>query len=69
MSRFWMHETKCPAYLKTIGKSKAFATTLGDTELEDDSNDNDDDGILDAFTATVDPTDGVSETIDDEEGL
>ena len=31
-------------YLKTIGKSKALATTLSNTEPEDDSN-NEDDGI------------------------
>ena len=60
---------KCPTYLKTIGKSKALATTLSDAELEDDSNDNDDEGILNAFTATVDPTDGGSETVDDKEDL
>ena len=51
---------KCPTYLKSIGKSKAFAATLSDTELEDDSN-NEDDGILNAFTATVNPTDGIVE--------
>ena len=28
---------ECPTYLKTIGKSKALAATLSDTELEDDS--------------------------------
>ena len=33
-------------FLKTIGKSKALAAPLSDTELEDDS-DNEDDGILD----------------------
>jgi len=58
-----------PTYLKTIGKGKALATTLSDTEPEHDSNDNDDEGILNAFSATVDPIDGVSETIDDEEDL
>ena len=36
---------ECLTYLKTIGKSKALATTLSDTEPEDDS-DNEDDGIL-----------------------
>ena len=41
---------ECPTYLKTIGKSKALAATLSDTEPEDDS-DNEDDGILNAFTA------------------
>ena len=46
---------ECFTYLKSIGKSKALAATLSDTELEDDSN-NEDDGILNAFTATVNPT-------------
>ena len=58
-----------PNYLKTIGKSKAFAAILSDIEPDDDSYDNDDEGILNAFTTTVDPTDGVSKTIDDEEDL
>ena len=43
---------ECPTYLKTIGKSKAFAATLSNTEPEDDS-DNEDDKILNAFTAIV----------------
>ena len=40
---------ECPTYLNTIGKSKALAATLSDTEPEDDSN-NEDDGILNAHT-------------------
>ena len=40
---------------------------MSDTEPEDDLDDNDDEGILNAFSAIVDPTDGVSEIIDDEE--
>ena len=36
------------------------------TEPEDDSNDNDDKRILNAFIAIVDPTDGVLEIVDDE---
>ena len=60
---------ECPTYLKTIRKSKALVATLSDTEPEDDSNDNDDEGILNALTAIVDPTDGVSETVNDEEDL
>ena len=39
------------------------------TEPEDDSNDNDDKWILNAFIAIVDPTDGVLEIVDDEEEL
>ena len=59
---------KCPTYLKTIGKSKALTTTLSDTELEDDS-DNEDDGILNAFTATVNPIKGIVKDVDEEEEL
>ena len=60
---------ECSTYLKTIGKSKAFAVTVSDTKSKDDSNDNDDKGILNAFTAIVDPTNGGSKTVDDEEDL
>ena len=58
---------ECPTYLKTTGKSKALVATLSDTELEDKSDDNDDEGIMNAFTATVDPTEGVTEIVDEEE--
>ena len=57
-----------PTYLKSIRKSKALAATLSDTELEDDS-DNEDNGILNAFTATVDPTNGIVENVVEEEEL
>ena len=59
---------ECPTYLKSIGKSKALAATLSDTEPEDDS-DNEDDGILNAFTTTVNPTDGIVEDVVEEEEL
>ena len=51
---------ECPTYLKSIGKSKALATTLSDIEPKDDS-DNKDDRILSAFSATVNPTDEIVE--------
>ena len=60
---------ECPTYLKSVGKSKALAATLSDTEPEIKSNDSDDEGILNAFTSTVDPTKGVTETEDEEEDL
>ena len=60
---------ECPTYLKTIGKNKTLAATLSDIEPEDDSNDNDDEGILNAFTATVNPTEGIVEEVDEEEDL
>ena len=55
---------ECPTYLKTIGKR--LATTLSDTEPKDDS-DNEDDGILNAFTVTVNPIEGIVEDMDEEE--
>ena len=59
---------ECPTYLKSIRRSKTLASTLSDTEPEDDS-DNEDDGILNAFTATVNPTDGIVEDVVEEEEL
>ena len=59
---------ECPTYLKTIRKSKALVATLSDIEPEDDS-DNEDDGILNAFIATVNPTEGIAEDVDEEEDL
>ena len=59
---------ECPTYLKSIGKSKALAATLSDIELEEDS-DNEDDRILNAFTATINPTDGIVEDVDEEKEL
>ena len=59
---------ECPTYFKTIRKNKALVVTLSDTEPEDDS-DNEDDGILNAFTATVNPTEGIVKDVDEEEEL
>ena len=57
-----------PTYLKTIRKSKALVAMLSDTKPDDDS-DNEDDGILNAFTATINPTEGIVEDVDEEEEL
>ena len=59
---------ECPTYLKSIGKSKALAATLSNTKPEDDF-DNEDDGILNAFTVTVNPTDGIVKDVVEEEEL
>ena len=59
---------ECPMYLKTIGKNKALAATLSDTKPEDDSN-NENDGILNVFISTVNPTKGIVEDVDEEEEL
>ena len=53
---------ECLTYHKTIGKSKAFAATLSDTEPEDN-------GILNAFSAIVNPIKGIVEDVDKEEDL
>ena len=59
---------ECPTYLKTIGKSKTLTATLSNIEPDDDS-DNEDDRILNAFTATINPTEGIAEDVDEEEEL
>ena len=59
---------ECPTYLKSNGKSKALTAILSDTKPEEDF-DNEDDGILNAFTATVNPTNGIVEDVDEEEEL
>ena len=60
---------ECPTYLKSIGKSKALAATLSDTEPKTESGDSDDEGILSAFTTTMDLTKGIIEVMDEEEDL
>ena len=60
---------ECPTYLKSIGKSKALAATLSDTEPEIKLVDSDDEGILNAFIATIDPIKGVTEIVEDEKDL
>ena len=41
---------------------------MSDTKPKDDS-DNEDDGILNAFIATINPTEGIVEDVDEEEEL
>ena len=59
---------ECPTYLNTIGESKTLAATLSDTKPDDDS-DNEDDGILNAFTAIINSTEGIVEDVDEKEEL
>jgi len=47
---------ECPIYLKSAGKGKSLVAL-------------DDEGILNAFTVIVDPIEGVTKTVDDEEDL
>ena len=59
---------ECPTYLKTIRKSKALAVMLSDIDPKDDS-DNEEDGILNAFTTTLNPTEMIVEDVDEEKEL
>ncbi|KAK9994899.1 hypothetical protein SO802_024602 [Lithocarpus litseifolius] len=52
----------------SIRASIALAATLSNTELKDDS-ENEDDEILSAFTATVNTTKGIVEDVDEKEDL
>ena len=63
---FECQKQECPTYLKTIGKSKVLAATLSDIEPKNDFA-NEDDGILNTFTAIVNPTEGIVEDVDEEE--
>ena len=56
-------------YLKSIGKSKALIATLSDTEPEVDSEDSDQEGIISAFTTTVDLSKEFGELVDEEKEL
>ena len=60
---------ECPTYLKSVRKSKVLVATLSDTEPEIKSNDSDDEGILNTFIAIVDPTKGVTKTVEKEKDL
>ena len=60
---------ECPTYLKSIGKSKALATTLSDTEPEVDLEDSDQEGIVSAFTTTNEVSKESEELVDEEEEL
>ena len=60
---------ECPTYLKTIGKSKAFATTSSNTEPGDNSDDNNDEGLLNAFTTIMNPNEGIVEEVDEKKDL
>ena len=60
---------ECPTYLKSVWKSKAIVATLSDTESEIELDNSDDENILNVFTVIVDPTEGVTETVDNEKDL
>ena len=51
-----------------MGRARPLTAILSETEPEDDS-DNEDDGILNAFTTTVNPIDGIVEDVVEEDEL
>ena len=57
-----------PYLSKDHQKKQGIVATLSDIEPEDGFN-NEDDGILNAFTATVNPTEEIVEDVDEEEDL
>ena len=59
---------KSALLISRLSEKASAAATLSDTQLEDDF-DNEDDGILNAFTATVNPTEGIVEDMDEEDEL
>ena len=65
VSRFRSYETRVPYVSQDQWEEQ---DTLSDTEPEDDS-DNEDDGILNAFTTIVNPTEGIVEDVYEEEEL
>ena len=67
MSRFWTHETRMSNISQVSREKQGSSTTLSDTEPEIELDDSDDEGISNASTTTVDPTKGVTETVDEEE--
>ena len=61
MSRFWTHETRMSNLSQDYWEKQGPCCNL-----EDDSDDNDNERILNAFTAIVDPIDRVLGIVDDE---
>ena len=64
MSRLQTHETRVPYISQDHWENQGTCYI----ELEDDS-DNEDDGILNAFTTTINLTEGIVEDVDEEEEL
>ena len=65
MSRFWTYETRMSNLSQDYWEKYGPCCYI---EPKDDS-DNEDDRILNAFTTTVNPTEGIIEDKDDEEDL
>ena len=69
MSTSWTYETRVYKKFHTDWKTKALASTLKDTVPEDDTDHNDNKGILNSFPATIDSINWGSKQVDDEEDL
>ena len=66
---FWHMKQECSTYLKSDRKSKALAATLSDTEPKAKFDDSDQEGIVSAFTATINSLEEAVESADEEEEL
>ena len=60
---------ECSTYLKSISKSKALVATLSDMEPTANFDESNQDGIVNAFTSTIESTEEVVDVIDEEEEL
>ena len=69
LSRIWTHETRISNISQDNWEKQGSYCYLCDIKLKDESDDNNDGGILNAFTATVNPTKGIVEKVDEEEDL
>ena len=68
VSRLRSHETRVPHISQNYWEEEGTCATLSDIEPKDDS-DNKDDRILNAFTATINPTKGIVKDMDEEKEL
>ena len=68
VSRLQSHETRVPHISQNYWEEEGTCATLSDIEPKDDS-DNKDDRILNAFTATINPTKGNVKDVDEEKEL
>ena len=64
VSRLWTYKTGVPYISQEYWEEQGTYCYI-DTELEDDL-ENEDDGILNAFTAIVNPTERIVEDVDEE---
>ena len=62
VSRLWSHETRVPHISQDHWEEQG-------TYYNEDDSDNEDDEILNAFTTTINPNEGIVKDVDEEEEL